>query len=740
MRITRSLFIVLLLAPAACAPIRSVVGSVFPDRAERWARDVTIHRDAWGVPHIMGPTDASVVFGLAYAQAEDNFWQVEEDIIRSIGRAAELYGEEALADDLVRAALEVERLSREEYEREPEDRRALWNAYAAGLNYWLRTHPARPPRLLTRFEPWYVFARFRPGTADTRIDGARLGDVVVQSVTAAAESGDAGTALDLAPRAARPVRPGDPPQDGEEAHGSNAWAVAPSRSASGHALLFQNPHVSFFGGGQRYEAHLHSDEGYRVNGFAILGTPLIRSGRNARLGWTHTNTAADDADAFIVEFGNPDDALAYRTADGWGTSTVWEDTIRVRVDTTVVERRFRFQRTHHGPIVRLEDGRLAAVRLAKFEEGGSLQQWYAMGRAQNLEEFRAALAQAAFPISNTMYADVDGNIMFVQGNAVPRRSDGPDWTQPVDAADAASEWQGYHTLDELPQLLNPESGWIQNTNASPFFATAEGSNLDAADYPSYMAPEPDNARARVSREILEADTSWTFAEWARAAFDTRMIEARDHVPALIDEWERLGATDPDRAVELDVGIEALRVWDGIARDSSTATTLFVLWLERYRRAADDTAQFARLAALESTLLELRADWDTVLVPWGEVNRLQRVHTSGEAPFDPDAPSLAVAGAPGWTGIIFNVTGRPGPEDRRRYATFGHTWVGIVQFAPEPVARSIVPFGQSADPESPHWFDQAPLYVNGQFKEAWFRPEDVLREAVRSYRPGRTENR
>ncbi len=731
----RSAPVVLLcvLLAAGCAPIRSVVSSVFPDQAERWARTVTIHRDEWGVPHIFAPTDAAVVFGLAYAQAEDNFWQVEEDVVRSIGRAAELYGPDALADDLVRAAFQVEQLSRDEYAREPEARRAMWDAWAAGLNYWLRSHPEARPRLITRFEPWMAFSRFRSASAGTRIDGARLGDVLVFDADA-----DAWTTAFALGRDRAPASADTSTFDPEPLDGSNAWAIGPKRSASGYALLFQNPHVGFFGGGQRYEAHLHSDEGYRVSGFAILGTPMIRSGHNERLGWTHTNTAADDADAFRVEFPDAQRPLEYRYDGGFRSAEEWEDTLRVRIDTTLVERRFRFRRTHHGPVVRLGDG-YAAIRVARFEDGGSLQQWYAMGKADDFDSFRTALAQTAFPVSNTMYADVAGNIFFVQGNAVPRRAAGPDWTRPVDGADPANDWQGYHDFEELPQLRNPASGWIQNTNATPYLATGDGDNLDAAGYPPYMAPEPDNARARTSRHILDANASWTFEALAAAAFDTRMLEAPDYIPAMVDEWERMGGEDPDRAVPLDAAIEALRNWDGVSQTSSPATTLFVLWLERFRRTNPDTGAFPRLRVLEEVVTKLRADWDTVLVPWGEVNRIQRVHTSGAEPFDDDAPSLPTAGAPGWTGIIFNVTGREGPAGRRRYGVSGHTWVGIVEFGPRPRAKSIVTFGQSADPTSPHYFDQAVLYAVGRFKDAWYWPEDVQRQAMRTYRPGRVES-
>jgi len=389
----RKLALLSVVALGGCSFVQRGMGG---DRTAEWAAQVTITRDAWGVPNITGPTDASVVFGLAYAQAEDNFWQIEEDFIHSLGRAAELYGEEALEADLVKAAFEVERLSREEYEREPPERRALWDAYALGLQYYLETHPDVRPRLLTRFEPWYVFARFRTVTAGTRVDGIRLGGVTVTPVDEVTGEGEwqrVGVYEDDAET--------DAPAE-ESPFGSNVWAVAPARTANGHALLFQNPHVAFFGSGQRYELHIRSDEGWHFSGFAILGTPVPRSGHNEHLGWSHTNSAADVADVWAVTFDDPENPLAYRYDGAWRQAVEWEDTLRVRVDTTVVARRFRFRKTHHGPVVAGDGTTAYAVRMARFEEGGSIQQWYAMGHAGSLEEFRTALGQTTFPISNTM--------------------------------------------------------------------------------------------------------------------------------------------------------------------------------------------------------------------------------------------------------------------------------------------------------------------------------------------------
>jgi acyl-homoserine lactone acylase PvdQ len=723
--ITTGLLMLASLGPAACAPLASAYEGVFAGRAERLAGQVTIHRDEWGVPHIYGPTDESVVFGMAYAQAEDNFVQIERDFVVSLGRAAELDGDSVLEGDIVRAAFEVQRLSRDEYEREPPERKRLWDAFAHGLNYYLQTHPAARPRLLTHFEPWFAFARFRSASPGTSVDGVRLGDVIAVRVDSAANPDS--------PSSPGPAREEVP--EAAEAYGSNAWAVSPALTAAGHALLFQNPHVSFFGSGQRYELHLQSDEGWHFSGFAILGTPMPRAGHNEHLAWTHTNTAADGADAFELTFDHPTDPLSYRFGDGWRRAVEWEDTLLVRRDTVLEPRIYRFRRTHHGPVVARPDARPVAIRLARFAEGGSLQQWYAMGRATSLEQFRAALGLTSLPISNTMYADRDGNIMYVHGNAVPRRAPGFDWTRPVDGSDPATEWQGYHALEELPQLVNPESGWLQNTNSTPFLATADGYNLRREDYPSYMARESQNERARVSRLILQSDSAWTFEEWAAAAFDSRVNEAAEHIPLVIDEWERLGATDPDAAAQLDTAVELLRGWNQRSTLESVETTIFVLWLERFRRRAPhDTARFARTAALAEVVSQLERDWGTQRVPWGEINRLQRPGSSGVEPFDDFRHSLPVPGAPGWTGIVFNFTTRPGPG-KLRYGVSGHTWVSVVDLGPQPRALSVVTFGQSGNPRSPHYFDQAALYAQGRFKQAWFWREDVERNAQRTYRPG-----
>ncbi len=676
-------------------------------------RSVTIYRDRYGVPHVYGPTDASVAFGLAWAQAEDNFEHLEDNFIRSLGRGAEVHGEEALRDDQTARALEIPRLSREEYERASPRMRALYDAYAAGLNLFLERRPEKKPKLLQHFEPWYPLALMR----FKYYQGEFIG-------YAGLNPGDLRVAVE--------DKPAERPQ------GSNAWAVAPSRSASGRALLLINPHVSFLGVGQYYEAHVHSDEGWDFSGVGRYGLPLLYMGHNEALGWAHTDDYPDFGDLYLETFDDPSQPLSYRYGNGHRTAVEWTEEVRVKTPEGVQTRRFTFRKTHHGPILSEQEGKPVAVRLAKLEEGGWLDQWYEMNRARSLAEFKEALRRGAIPYMNITYADRDGNIFYVYNGAVPRRSTKFDWRRPVDGSDPETEWQGYHSFDELPQLTNPASGFVQSCNSSPFATTSEG-NPDPARFPGYMiGPETDNPRARVSKRILTSQERFSFDEWARAVVDTRVLTAEESLPELFAEWERLRPEDAARAEALSPLIGELRAWDRVGRIDSVAMTLFAEWFTRMRDLPEGNKEpWSRVRTLEAVRQELERDWGTWRVAWGEINRLQRTHWSGSEPFSDARPSLAVPGGPGWLGIVFNFyTVRPGtPEAKRHYGRYGNSYVSVVEFGPTVKARSIVYFGQSGDPASPHFLDQAPLYVRGELKPAWFTLEEIRANLERAYHPG-----
>lgn len=698
-------------------------------KAEKLASSVTIYRDSFGVPHVFGKTDASVVFGLMYAQCEDNFWQLETDLLHYMGHAAEIDGEKGLVSDLVYRAFEVEKLSKAEYERLPVKSKVLCDAFAAGLNYFIARNPQIKPRLITRFEPWSILAFNRLG----RIGGlGRLGlrqsEIRLGALEPAGAPQTDRSNLDLTS-----LQSWFDEMKAEPLEGSNMWAVAPSKSASGHALLLINPHVGFFGGGQRYEAHLRSDEGLNVYGFAILGTPYIRSGFTQNFGWSHTNNYADTADAYLETFDDPENPLAYRYGNGYRAAVEWAAEVKVKTASGVETRRYRFRKTHHGPIVGSRDGKQVAARMAKLEEGGELQQRFAMNRARNIAEFKAALSQLALTGSNTIYADRAGNIFYVHGNAIPRRDPKFDWTKPVDGDKAETEWQGYHALGELPQLLNPKSGFLQNCNSTPFLTTSED-NPRKEDFPQYLAPEEDTPRAKSSRRILTEKEKFTFDEWTRAATDTKVFRFDMAIEVLMAQWEKMKNEDGARAEKLEPVLRELKTWDGTAKTDSIATTLYLLYLELINSRMP-SVKFADLWALEKAVADLELKFGAWRVPWGEINRLQRVHTSGDEPFSDERQSWPVVGGSGAAGIVFTYNARAEKGQKRRYGTSGNTFVAVVEFGKQIRARSVLVFGQSADPKSPHYTDQAELYAQGKFKDVRFTQKEIKANLEGSYHPG-----
>ena len=696
---------------ALLLPLFAAVVETPSSAPARLAAETTIYRDRWGIPHVWSRTDAGAAFGFAYAQAEDYFARIERNYIQALGRSAEVDGADAVPEDRLNRLLEIPRLAREEYRRLDRRTRALCDGFVAGLNHYLATHPQVRPLLLTRFEPWYPLAFIR-------YNYYQRGFVWASGVLEEELRLTAG-------EAAR-----------DDNRGSNGWVVGPSRSASGHALLFINPHLPYFGSGQVYEGHVHSAEGWDFTGYTRFGFPLPYVGHNASLGWVSTDNAADHADLYRERFDDPARPLAYAYGGGYRLAEEWTDTIRVRTDHGMESRPVVLRRTHHGPIVGERDGRPLALRLARLGDDGWLAEWYAMTRARSVRELRAAMRPLAMLFGNVMAADRDGHIWYLYNAAVPRRDPRFDWSDAVDGSDPATEWRGYHTMDELPELLDPPSGWMDNSNGSPFRMTDRG-NLDPARFPAYMVPEGTavNPRGRAGQRLLAATPRWTFDAWTRAAFDRRVFLADSTIAAL--ERALLATGDSVPGGRLLAVRDTLRAWDRVSDTASAAMTVFSVWRRILADDGDGTAPSDRamVEALSAALDTLEGRFGRWSVPYGEMSRLQRVvDAAGEQPSD-ERPSVAWPAVNGADGAVFTGFAAPQEGERRGYGRAGASYVSVVEFGPRVRARAVHTFGASGDPASPHFFDQAPLHARGELRLAWVTLEEIRDNLGRSYRPG-----
>ena len=683
--------------------VSASVPSAQSNRA-KLALDVTIYRDTYGVPHVFGRTDASTVFGFAYAQAEDNFWRIEDNYIAAIGRSAEVDGEKRLERDRRNRALEIPRLAREEYRRLDPVTRSLCDAFAAGLNFYLTRHPEVKPRLLTKIEPWYPLAFIRYNYYQ---NGFSFDPALGRADLETAEIG----------------------QRQKENQGSNGWVIGPSRSASGHAMLFINPHLPFFGSGQVYEGHLHSDTGWNFTGYTRFGFPFPYVGHNENGGWVSTDNAADLVDVYAETFDDPSRPLAYRYGKGYRIATEHSEEIAVKTPAGMEKRSFKMVRTHHGPILAVRDGKKLAIRMAKFESDGWLREWYLMTRANSLAELKRAMAPLNMLFGNVMYADRQGDTFYLYNGAVPRRNPKFDWKKALDGSDPETEWKGFHTIDELPQLTNPKTGWMQNCNTTPFLLTSEG-NPDPKKVPAYMVQEEDNLRGEVSRRILSKNSRFTFDDWERAAFDTRVLAADKGLASLLDSLKKEASTQ-----ELRLAYDELSKWDRRATTESIATTLFFFWTDLLEKnnPKDDKA---KTAALEEVLKQLEKDFGTWRVAWGEINRLQRLDESKDEDFRDNGPSVGVPGITGGLGAVFTFYATTEKGQKKRYGVAGATYISVVEFGPQVRALSVHVFGSSGDPKNKHFMDQSELYGRREFKPAWFTLSEIKANLEKAYRPGK----
>ncbi len=528
-------------------------------RWEKEARNVTIIRDDWGIAHVYGKSDADAVFGMIYAQAEDDFNRVETNYLNAMGRLAEAEGEAKIYQDLRAKLFADPEALKKLYVTCPEWLRKLMDSWADGLNFYLYKHPGVKPRVIGRFEPWMALS-FPEGSigGDTeRVNLRQLEEFYGKS------SGSA-------PDADQNGGKGEP-------GGSNGIAIGPTDSADRHALLLINPHTSFF---FRSELEMSSEEGLDAYGAVTWGQFFIYQGFNDRAGWMHTSSGVDAIDEYLETVVKKGGQYYYKYGGEERAVTAEEITVPYKTDRGMAQKHFTVYRTHHGPIVRDLNGKWVAFRIMQ-EPVKALEQSFLRTKARNYKAYLQTMELKANSSNNTIYADADGNIAYFHGNFIPRRDTKFDWTKPVDGSNPETEWHGLLSIDETPHLLNPKTGWLFNVNNWPWSAAGPDSPK-RENYPPYVENGGESARGLHALRILENTRNFTLDSLITAAFDSYLPWFEKTIPALVKAWDDAPPSDPLKA-KLGGEIEALRHWDLRWSASSVPTSLAVFWGEDVRR-------------------------------------------------------------------------------------------------------------------------------------------------------------
>jgi acyl-homoserine-lactone acylase len=697
---------------------------------QQQAQRITIIRDDWGIPHVYGKTDADAVFGVIYAQAEDDFNRVETNYLNSMGRLAEAEGQAEIYRDL-RMKLFIDPADlKAQFEASPAWLKALTTAWADGLNYYLHQHPQVKPRVITRFEPWMALS-FSEGSIGGDIERVNLNQL---------EAFYGKTTHPMSASSAYSRRFADEPT------GSNGFAIAPSNTASHHALLWINPHTSFF---FRAEAQMTSQEGLNAYGALTWGQFFIYQGFNDRAGWMHTSSGVDNIDEYLETVVKKGDAYFYRYGSEdrpMQTSTI---SVPYKTSSGMAHKDFTIYRTHHGPIVREVGDKWVSIRLMQ-EPMKALMQSYSRTKATNYKAFRAIMEELHSNSSNnTVFADAEGNIAYFHSNFIPKRDNAFDWTKPVDGSNPATEWKGLLSVDETPGLLNPKNGWLYNTNNSPWSAAGPDNSPKQQDFPRYVESGTENPRGIHAIRVLGAKKDFTMDSVIGAAFDSALPEFEVLIPTLVKAYDETPASNPLKA-KLSEQIALLRAWDCHWSASSVPTSLAVYWGDDlWQRVGSDARKAGvtvydymetkaspqvRLEALAAATDTLTSDFGSWKMPWGDINRFQRLTGDIVQPFDDKQPSIPVAFTSSRWGSLASFGARTFNGTKKLYGTSGNSFLAIVEFGDHVRAKAITAGGESGDPASPHFSDQAVRYSKGELRDVYFAREDVEKHKAREYHP------
>lgn len=667
------------------------------------AYDAEILRDTWGVPHVFGKTDADAAYGLAYAHAEDDFAIIQDTFLAARGKLASVYGEDAAPKDYLVHLLRIRDVVEAGYPGLDAGTRALCQAYADGLNHYAALHPEQA----------------RPGLYPLRGQDVVAGFVHRTPLFFGLDKVLIGLFAEEGPGGQGAQGRAPDPRAGAEARGSNAFAVAPSRSADGSTYLVVNSHQPWTGPVAWYEAHVHSEEGWDMVGGLFPGAPVLLHGHNRHLGWAHTVNTPDLIDVYRLEI-DPDDPGRYRFDGAWRELEVREAPIEVALWGPVS---WTFERevlwSVHGPVVRRPHGTYA-LRFAGFGDVGAVQQWYRMNKATDFASWQAAMRALAVPMFNTVYADRAGNVSYLYGGRLPVRAPGHDWQGVVAGDRSETIWTEYLPFERLPQVHNPAAGFVLSCNNTPFQSTAGADNPRPEDYPATLGIETHMTnRALRALALLGGDPSITADELLAYKFDMTYAPG-SRVAGFVEQVLAAPApTDPLLAE----AIALLRAWDLSTAPESQQAALAILafapWIRKHGQSVDTATLLDALSGAARTLQTHHGRLD---VPWGAVNRLRR-----------GSVDLPLGGGPD---ILHAINGDL--IDGRLIGSGGDSHILVVRWDAQGglTSRSVHQFGAATrDQRSSHYADQAPLFASRQLRDVWLDEADIRAHLERAYRPG-----
>ena len=696
---------------------------------EKQAKSIEIIRDNWGVPHIYANTDADAVFGMMYVQCEDFFSKVEDVIIGRMGRESEVQGKVSIYKDLW-SRLYIDTIKANNlYQQCSPYLKKLCDAYAAGINYYMYTHPQNKPKLINRVLPWVPLMNNIPSIAGSNVTELEIKSMYPISVDN------------------RMVYNFNSSLKEDTRDGSNGWAVSGKNTLDKNPLLLINPHSEFY---NRIEVQLVSKEGLNAYGAPFLGEFHIFQGFNEFCGWMHTVTLSDAKDLYIENTKSVQSGYTFEYDKNWLPVDSSKVTIYYKNGLKKDSVIFTTYKTLHGPVVAKRNNSWLAAKSIN-ENIELLNVHWNITKSKSHKEFVGWLDKRVMTGTNTIYADKAGNIGYWHGNFVPIRKPNLNWALPVPGNVSETNWQGTHALSDIPNYINPTNGWVQNCNSTPLYGTG---NFDSvmSKKPAYMFPDGHTPRAMNAVRQLNNIKNATIDTIIKKSHSTYLANAARFIPTLIASFDQLG-----QSINLKEPINMLRHWDFNTDTTSVATTLSVLWVEKIlllnmaqlkkpltnessyiltngsNISLQNISAATQVALLDSVVHDLQTDWGTWSVAWGKINRFQR-NALGVEPSDL-LPSLAVSGTPSFMGSLNAYSSKKSKNSKVRYGTTGNTFVAIISFGNKLKAKSILTGGSSSNPTSTHFVDQAKGYINHEFKTVNFYRDQVLKNKEISYHPG-----